>query len=138
MMRSRGQTGYMDMQFTPTIIGVVVLIFTLSLIGDPTIDVHTIPFRFYGFLLLGCAMMLFGFSMHLDALGYPESPFNKHSSPVFMTLLCAGPFTYGAYRFYRAGMYAGLILLCVLIVVVFALSIGFALRRSRTETEGRE
>lgn len=124
----------MDMQFTPTIIGVVVLIMVLGLIDNPAFDLHAAQLKFYGFLLLAIAVMLYGFGMHLYALGYPESPFNKHTSPVFMTLLCAGPLLYGAYRFLNAAMYPGLVLLSVLAVMVCAASISFALYRKRSNT----
>lgn len=118
------------MQFTPACIGVVVLFIVLSLIDNPAFDVQAAQIRFYGFLLLAIAFMLYGFCMHLYALGYPESPFNKHTSPVFMTLLCAAPLVYGAYRFYQAGMYPGLVLSGVLAVLVCGASIGFTLYRS--------
>ena len=129
-MKSQRQAGYMDMQFTPAMVGAVLLFVVLGLIDNPAFDVHASPFRFYGFLLLAAAFMIYGFWMHLYALGYPESPFNKHTSPVFMTLLCTGPLVYGAYRFYKAGMYPGLVLSGVLAVLVCGASIGFALHRS--------
>jgi len=113
----------MDMQITPAIVGSVLLFIVLSLIDNPDFDVHASPFKFYAFLLLAITFMVCGFCMDLYALGYPESPFNKHTSPAFMTLLCAGPLVYGAYRFYKAGMYPGLVLSGVLAVIVCGASI---------------
>ena len=132
------QAGYMDVQFTPVIIGAMLLVVVLSQMSDPGFDPHAMQLRFYGFLLLAVAAMLYGFGMHLDALAYPESPFNKHSSPVFMTLLCAAPLLYGAYRFYRAGMYPVLVLFSALAVMVCVVSIGFAWHRKRGHADGRD
>ena len=123
------QAGYMDMQFTPTVVGVVLLWMVIGMISAP--DLSLVKLSIY--LLLATAALLFGFAMHLISLGYPESPFNQHSSPLLMTPLCAVPLAYTAYRFYQAAMLPGAILYAVLALLVLAAAIGCAVFRSDEE-----
>ena len=120
------------MQFTPAVMGAVLLFIVMGLTSKPGFDAHAVPLKFYLFLLLALAPLLYGFGMHLYALGYPESPFNKHTSPLFMTLLCLGPLGYGAYRFYQLQIMPGLVLMTLLTIAVAAAAIGHAWFRGRT------
>ena len=130
-MKLQRQAGYTDLQIMPTIMGVILVIIVIGLTDNPAFDPAQSPVKFYSFLLLALAVLLFGFGMHLYALEYPESPFNKHSSPVFMTLMCAGSMGYGSWRLLNAGMQGGGLLLAVLTVSVCVMSIGFAHYRNR-------
>lgn len=128
-MRLNKQTGYMDMQFTPAVVGIVLMVMALGMltVSDENPDLNLVKLSIY--MLLATAALLFGFAMHIDSLGCPESPFNHHISPLLMTPLCAGPLAYAAYRFYRSGMLPGTILYSVLAITVVATAVGFAVRR---------
>ena len=130
-MNLRLQSGYMDMQVTPAMIGVVLLYVLMGLVNSPEFDLDKDLLKLSVFLLLATAALLYGFAMHLYALGYPESPFNKHSSSLFMTVLCAGSLGYVAYRFYGLSMQPGAILYAALCLLVIGASVGFTFFRNR-------
>lgn len=128
-MNLRKQTGYMDMQVLPAMIGAVLLYATTGMPGGPDFDLDKDLVKLCVFLLLATAVLLYGFAMHLYALGYPESPFNKHSSPLFMTLLCAGALGFVAYRFYRVELVIGALVYGVLALLVVGLGVGLRVYR---------
>ena len=132
-MAFKRQAGYMDAQMTPAMIGLVLLYVLVGQIESPEFDLDKDLIKFSVFLFLATAALLYGFVMHLYALGYPESPFNKHSSAIFMTLLCAGPLAYMAYRFYSLDMQTGFMLYGILSVLVVACSIGFGIYRNNKQ-----
>jgi hypothetical protein len=134
MINAGKQAGYMDMQVMPAMIGVVVLLATLGLVSNPEFDLDNNLLLFSAFMLLGTAALLYGFAMHIYALGYPESPFNKHTSPALMTVLCGGPLIFAACRFYSAGIRPGLILYAILSLLVISVSAGFAIYRGKKRT----
>ena len=129
-MKLGKQAGYMDMQVTPAIIGAVLLFATVGIINDPGFDIGKDLLKIIVFLVLATGSLLYGFMMHLDALSCPESPFNKHSSPVFMTVLCAGMSAFSAYQFYSAGIRTGFILYALLALLIITASIGSAVYRN--------
>lgn len=130
-MRLQKQSGYVDMQIMPAMIGVVWLYMMMAQLDRPDFDLERNLIKFCILLCLGTALVLYGFVMHLYALGYPESPFSKHSSPALMVPLCAAPFAYIAYRFFSLDMLIGSVLYAVLCFAVIAAGIRFALRRNR-------
>ena len=132
-MNCNKQTGYMDMQVMPAMIGVVLTLVVAGMITSPGLDLDKDLVKLCIFLLLATAALLYGFAMHLYCLGYPESPFNKHSSPLFMTPLCSGPLAIVAYKFYRTDMLTGAIIYAVLALLVIAAAIGFAMQRAKKE-----
>ena len=132
-MKFNKQAGYMDMQMTPALIGVILMLMFVGSITDPDFNLDQDLLAYSIYLFLATAALLYGFVMHIDSLRYPESPFNKHTSPLFMTLLCAGPLAYAAYRFYRAAMLAGVIVYAVLALLLVATAIGVAVYRSDDE-----
>ncbi len=129
-MNLRKQTAYMDMQVTPAMIGVVLLYVVMGQLNNPDFDADKDLLKLAVFLVPATAALLYGFVMHLYALGYPESPFNRHSSSLVMTLLCAGPLAYVAYRFHALEMQLGFIVYAVLCLLVVALAVGFAFYRN--------
>ena len=129
MMHAGKQAGYMDMQLMPAVMGIVILIGALGLITNPEFNPDNGWLLISVVMFLGTGALLYGYAMHLYALGYPESPFNKHTSPLFMTILCAGPLAFAAYRFYSADMRAGFILYAVLSLLVLMVSFGLAFIR---------
>ena len=131
LMKLNNQHGYMDAQFGPALIGAVMMLLLASMVTDPEFNLEKDLLRFSIFLLLATAALLYGFAMHVHCLGYPESPFNKHTSPPVMTLICAGPLAFAAYRFYRAAMLPASIVYAALAVLVVAAAIVFAVRRNK-------
>lgn len=134
-MKINAQSGYMDAQLMPAMIGAVSLFFSLSMIRSPEFNMDENLLRLCVFLALAVAALLYGFAMHIDALGYPESPFNKHTSPLVMTLLCGGPLVFGAYLFYSIKLLPGFVLFTALSLLVVGASIGSAFYR---KSKGRE
>jgi len=132
-MKFNNQAGYMDMQMTPAMIGVVLTLVVAGMITSPDADAERNLLKLGIFLVLATGALLYGFAMHIYCLGYPESPFNKHSSPLFMTPLCAGPLAFVAYKFYKTDMLPGAIVYAALAVLVIAAAIGFALNRAKKE-----
>ena len=132
-MKFYKQTGYMDMQMTPALIGVILMLMFVGTITDPEFNLDKALLGYSIYLFLATAALLYGFAMHIDSLRYPESPFNKHTSPLLMTPLCAGPLAYAAYRFYKAGMLPGVIVYAALSLLLIAASIVFAARRGNSE-----
>lgn len=130
-MKDNKQTGYIDMQVTPAMMGAVLLFVFLGQIKNPDFDLNKNLLMFSVFLSLATVVLLYGFLMHIYALGYPESPFNKHSSPVFMTVLCAGPLIFGAWQFYSVNVLLGFFLYFALSLLVAGVAIGFALYRNK-------
>jgi len=118
------------MQVTPALIGLVLLYVVMGQFNAPDLDTDKGMLKLLAFLLLATAALLYGFAMHLYALGYPESPFNRHCSSLLMTLLCAGPLAYVAYRFHALQMQTGFIAYGVLCLLVVGLSAGFAFYRN--------
>lgn len=116
---------------TPAVIGLVLLYVLMKQVNSPDFDLDKDLLTLAVSLLLATAALLYGFVMHLYALGYPESPFNRHSSSLLMTVLCAGPLGYVAYRFYALGMQPGFFLYAVLCLLVIGASIGFTFFRNR-------
>jgi len=116
----------MDNQLMPAMMGAVILFFLLGQVSPEGIAKGVVGLKLY--LALGGAtlVLLYGFAMHLYALGYPESPFNRHSSPLFMSLVCGGMPGLAAWRFYtienQAGMwvYGGLCGLVLITSVVIS------------------
>ncbi len=125
------QSGYMDMQVTPAMIGVVLIYIVMEQVISPGFDLDKDRIKLIVFLSVASAAVLYGFVMHIYALGYPESPFNKHNSSVFMTLLCGGSLAYVAYRFYELEMKMGFIVYAVLCLLVVGLNFGFGVYRGR-------
>lgn len=128
-MKRYKQAGYMDMQMMPALIGAVLMLVFAGAITAPEFNREADLLRFSIFLSLATAVLLYGFTMHIYCLGYPESPFNKHTSPLFMTLLCTGPLAYAAYRFYQADMLPGTIVYTALALLPVVASAGFAAYR---------
>lgn len=128
-MRINRQGGHMDMQLLPGLIGFILLIVVMGLPGNQEINLEKNIWMFVIFLIIATAVMFYGFAMHLYALGYPESPFNKHTSPVFMTLLCAGGTALTSWRFYNLDMNTGFIIYITLTLLVIVTSTGFAIYR---------
>jgi hypothetical protein len=128
-MNRKYQSGYMDMHFTPAIIGAVIIFITVGPIKFATSNSDTDLLEISVLLLVATSSLLYGFWMHLNALDYPESPFSKHSSPLFMTALCSGAFAFAAYRLYTLDMSIGAAFYAVLSVLVITASVGFAIRR---------
>lgn len=128
----------MDVQFTSALVGVALMLIFVVTITAPEFDrdKHLLAYSIY--LFLATAALLYGFAMHIDSLNYPESPFNKHTSPLFMTLLCAGPMAYAAYRFYKAAMLPGTLVYAALALLVVAATIGFAAHRNKSGLEPRD
>lgn len=132
-MKFHRQAGYLDMQLTPALVGMVLMLIFTSTITDPDFNLEKGLLGYSIYLFLATAALLYGFAMHIDSLRYPESPFNKHTSPLFMTLLCSIPLAYVAYRFYRSGMLPGVIVYAALTLLVVVAAIGFAVYRNRPE-----
>ena len=127
----RTQSGYTDMQVTPAMIGVVLIYIVMEQVISPEFDPDKDKLKLVVFLSVATAALVYGFVMHIYALGYPESPFNKHNSSAFMTILCAGALAYVAYRFYELEMRTGFIVYAVLCLLLVALNFGFAFYRGR-------
>jgi hypothetical protein len=121
----------MDMQVTPAMIGVVLIYVIMEQVISPEFDLDKDMLKLVVFLSVATAAVLYGFVMHIYAFGYPESPFNKHNSSVFMTLLCGGSLAYVAFRFYDLEMKMGFIVYAVLCLLVVALNFGFAFYRGK-------
>ena len=119
------------MQVTPAMIGVVLIYIIMEQVISPEFDPDKDMLKLAVFLSVATAAVLYGFVMHIYALGYPESPFNKHNSSVFMTLLCAGSLAYVAYRFYELEIRMGFIVYAVLCLLLVALNFGFAFYRDK-------
>jgi hypothetical protein len=128
-MNLRTQSGYMDTQVTPAMIGVVLIYIVMEQVISPEFNLDEDILKLAVFLSVATAALLYGFVMHIYALGYPESPFNKHNSSVFMTLLCAGSLAYVAFRFYELEIKTGFIVYAVLCLLVVGLNFGFAFYR---------
>lgn len=128
-MNRRNQSGYMDMHVTPAIIGAVIIFVIVGPIEFSPADGETDLLQISLLLLVATGSLLYGFWMHLDALGYPESPFSKHSSPLLMTALCSGSFAFAAYRLYTMDLSIGAAFFALLCVLVIAGSVGYAIRR---------
>ncbi|MBT7951041.1 MAG: hypothetical protein HN764_05410 [Gammaproteobacteria bacterium] len=125
----RRQSGYTDMQVTPAMIGVMLIYIVMEQVISPEFDLDKDMLKLVVFLSVATVVLLYGFVMHLYALGFPESPFNKHNSSVFMTLLCAGSLAYVAYQFYELEMRMGFIVYAVLCLLVVGLNFGFGFYR---------
>jgi hypothetical protein len=113
----------MDAQMMPVLIGVILLFVVIGQLNSPEFDMNEKLYQFIGTLAFATLAVIYGYVMHLIAMSYPESPFNKHTSPVFMVLLCAGICIFCAWQFYQAGILLGLIIYSVLSIVVVIASI---------------
>lgn len=121
----------MDMQFTPAIIGAVLLFAILGPVDGLELDPKSELVKFSLFLIAATAALLYGFVMHLYSLAYPESPFNKHTSPLFMTGICGGSLAFAAYRLFAADIQTGFILYAVLCILVVIVSISYNIHRNK-------
>lgn len=122
-MRLTRQSGYMDMQITPAMVGAVLLFVTLGPVDGFDLNPDRDLLKISLILAAGTAAVLYGFAMHLYALGYPESPFNKHTSTLFMTGLCAGLLGLVAYRLHAEEYPTGFALYAALATLVIVTSI---------------
>ena len=123
------QYGYTDLQIMPAMIGIVLLVVFLGRLDSLDPDSITGILKLALPLILATAVVCFGFGMHLYCLGYPESPFNRHSSPIFMTAVCSGAMFFAAWQCYQAGITAGCIAYILLGLVLIVLSGAFAIHR---------
>lgn len=125
------QSGYTDLQVMPAIIGIILLIVCLGMLNKPEFDPDTGLLKLSLFLLPATAAVCFGFGMHLYCLGYPESPFNRHSSPVFMTFISSGVMFFAAWRFFNVNILIGTIIYMVLGISLVCITAGLAIYRAR-------
>ena len=124
----------MDMQIMPTVIGAVLMYAVLGQLNDPTVNLDENLLKLCVSIAFATAPLLFGFCVHLDALSSPESPFNKHSAPQLMVLICSGSFSYAAYRFHRADFLLGLIIFLLLaLAIVIAEIIAARMRKKNRQ-----
>jgi len=123
------------MQVTPVMVGAVLLIVILGMLDQIQAGATSRLLMFYTILFLATGFIFFGFYMHLMALGYPESPFNRHNSPVFMILACGGVLAWAAYRLLGAGMTIPAILYVLLSLLIPILSLARGISRNRRGPE---
>ena len=76
MISINKQSGYTDMQLMPAAFGAVFYFIIVGQLNNPEFNLADNSLTFYLFIGLATAAMLFGYITHLDALNYPESPFN--------------------------------------------------------------
>ena len=132
------QAGHTDLQIMPAMIGAVIVIAIAGQIGQPGFESGRELFKPVLILILGIGSLLYGFGMHIYCLGYPASPFNRHSSPVLMTILSAGPVAYTAWRFYSSTNAVGFVICSGISLLIMAATIGFAYHRYRTGNNQHE
>ena len=123
------QSGYMDNQMMPIMIGAVLVFVIAGQIGNPDLPNPIAVYLFLGFAT--CAI-LFGYVMHLDSLSGAESPFNKHQSLLLMSALAIVPLALTSYRFVEAGLLLGAGLYALLTLVVLGGAL-FATLRQNTD-----
>ena len=113
------QAGYMDAQLMPALIGAILLFVIVGQLNNPDFDINEKPYQFISVMAVATLALLYGYIMHCMALGYPESPFNNHTSPVFMACLCAGACMLTSWQFVKVGItWAGIIYAFIALVIM--------------------
>lgn len=125
MMMPRYQYGYMDNQVMPAMFGAVLLFVVLGQVTPEALAEGGISLKLWMLMPGATLVLLYGFVMHIYALNYPESPFNKHTSPLFMNLICGGILGFAAWRFHGAGVQAGMWIYALLCFLVLSTSVAF-------------
>ena len=120
------QNGYMDAQLPPIIIGAILFVGLVHVINTPEDSSKYSPVLIYLGFLVPAALFVLGCYMNKESLECPESPFNKHVSPILIATIIIGSLGYGIWRiystpykllvfFFAAGIIASIVT-CVLLI----------------------
>ena len=125
--RSR-QTGYMDNQMPPILIGILLVVPVVNYVATAGPMTGLSAAVVYLVVVLAFASFSWGIYLNIDSLRYPESPFNKHTSPVVIGVLVAGCLGYSAWTL-RGGQLDGLVYLFAAGAVAAMAAMLYALKR---------
>lgn len=87
----------MDNQMPPILIGIVLDVAVVNYVATAGQMTGLSEFGVYLVVLLAFACFSWGIYLNMESLRYPESPFNKHTSPVFVAVMVGGCLGYSAW-----------------------------------------
>jgi hypothetical protein len=94
MKRFSQEDGYIDSQLPPVILGILLLVGLVHMITSPEFDTRSSIWMPYLGVVIIYAILAFGYYSNMSSLECPESPFNKHQSPLFLGIIIIGGMAY--------------------------------------------
>lgn len=98
MKLSNKEYGYIDTQLTTVIVGILLLIGLVHMVTNPEFSINSPSLIIFPGIAVVLAIFAFGYYCNMSSLKCPESPFNKHVSPIFLALIIIGSLAYALWK----------------------------------------
>ena len=138
MKLSCKENGYIDIQLTLVIVGILLLVGLVHLITYPEYSLKHPSLILYPGVAAVFTIFAFGYYSNMSSLKYPESPFNKHVSPLFIAIQIIGALAYAIWKINKSPYHHLLFVFGAAIVAAIFISVYLENIRTKTEEKNKQ
>ena len=132
------EAGYIDIQLTTVIIGILLLVGLVHLVSNPEFSIKYPSLLLYPGVVVALAILGFGYYVNMSSLKCPESPFNQHVSPLFITGIIIGGLAYAMWKINKSPYHHLLFVFGTAIVAAIFISVYLENIRTKTEEKNKQ
>ena len=131
------EAGYIDIQLTPVVIGILLLVGLVHLVSNPEFSIKYPSLLLYPGVVVVLTILGFGYYSNMSSLKCPESPFNKHVSPLFIAGIIIGGLAYAMWKVNKSPYHNLMFLFGALIVAAgfMALYLGYIQKKTQEKNK---
>ncbi|MFC1886469.1 hypothetical protein ACFLZM_05375 [Thermodesulfobacteriota bacterium] len=129
------EDGYIDTQLTPVFIGILLLIGLVHLVTNPEFSMKSPSLMIYPGVAVISAIFAFGYYSNMSSLECPESPFNKHMSPFFISVITIAGLAYAIWKVNKTPFHHLIFIFGALIAAAIFMAVYITIRSNKDSGE---